>query len=674
MSNISILLVLLLLRLSYQRDNLTATVVLVLYSSELDFKEEAREELIKSSSEDLWNGTSIRLKFLDSKTLSCSHDDYASVMVVTNFLFHDSAARDVLGIVGPSCSNSAYLVAQIIQRSGVSVKHYYTSPLPIALASKLQETSTGLLPPADLVADAAVALIKHANWSKVFALYQSTDTDFNSIFIRLRNLLGNMDTDRTASTLNYSAPVQDVTQGYFKYIFNNLPIRILFLMADPKLARMTLCTAFNFSATYPKYQWVLLKTTLQDILTVPSSQGTVYHLCKDEDILNILKFSIFIDYDTSNTKKMSDTLLTSNSLYSLSIQAIVARIFSNTSSFVGVSQFPIALSIRQIGANSLVTSTAVFSHNFSLLAANMSSDITYVSSDLAFELRNSNLFVVGINLIAFNSLLLIASLVLHIMTIWYRKAQPVKSSTLPFLHVMYIGFYCINFSLHVYFIQKSFSVSSESYLYFCHIFFLTFPVGSVLVMGTVLMRTWRLYRIFVHFRNPGKFLSNYILIAIVFGLASVEIVICIFWYILDPFRINYLFPEPNNYEKTVSYVQQCHSSADDIVLVILLGYNMTLQLCIVLIVYKLHNKIPKCHKHLQFRAAIKMAYILTFLHVFGIPTYAVAQYVLNDVTFEVIFLGITMELMQVFAICLILLPPVFPILRQILHQRNVSFY
>jgi len=652
------LVVLLLFRLSYHSGN--TSVILVLYSSELDFNEEGREEIIKSSSSYTMSGTDIRLEFLDLKATSCHHDNYASVIAVTNFLFHEKTARDVIGVVGPSCSSSANKVAKLIQRSGASVRHYHTSSLPLALASKVQESSTGLLPPADLLADAGAALIKHASWSRVLVLYQSEDIDFNAMFIRLRDLLRNIDTDKAAATLNYSAPLDEVRREDFEYIFKNLPIRILFLMVDAKLARLILCNAFNFSATYPKYQWVILKTTLRDILKVSSRHGAGYKWCKDRDIVDVLKYSIFVNFNGVNTNTMSDTLLTPQYLYSLSIEAITARSFSNTSSSDGVRNIPIVLSIQQMHIVSLLTSSVISNRNFSVLA-NVS-DLTYVSSDLVFKLRHSDTYI-GIVLIVVNTLLLILALLLHIVTVWFRKEQPVKSSTLPFLHVMFIGFYSINFSFHIYFIQKSFSISSDAYLYFCHLFLLTFPVGSILVMGTILVKIWRLYRIFVHFKDPGKFLSNYVLILFVFGLASVEIFICLFWFILDPFRIQYLYPDPNYYEKTLSHVYHCHSSAGDILQVTLLGYNMILQLCIIFIVFKLHKKIPKCHKHLQTVAVVKMAYILVFLHIFGISTYTIAYYIFNDVTVEVICLGVTMELVQAFIIVLMLLPPTLPILR-----------
>ena len=62
-------------------------------------------------------------------------------------------------------------------------------------------------------------------------------------------------------------------------------------------------------------------------------------------------------------------------------------------------------------------------------------------------------------------------------------------------------------------------------------------------MGIVTVKTWRLYRIFMHYLNPGKFLSNSALTLAVLLLTSIDVAIAIIWTVVDPmeFRYNEIF-------------------------------------------------------------------------------------------------------------------------------------
>jgi len=107
-----------------------------------------------------------------------------TTLVMENLLIKEN----LIGLVGLSCSESAYALAQLIPRSKVSLKYIHTSWLPVPLADKVKDVSWGLLPPADILADACMALIHHANWTRVFAMYEHTDTDMNYIFTRFQAL------------------------------------------------------------------------------------------------------------------------------------------------------------------------------------------------------------------------------------------------------------------------------------------------------------------------------------------------------------------------------------------------------------------------------------------------------------------------------------------------------
>ena len=90
------------------------------------------------------------------------------------------------------------------------------------------------------------------------------------------------------------------------------------------------------------------------------------------------------------------------------------------------------------------------------------------------------------------------------------------------------------------------------------------PLSFTLTLGIVTMRTWRLYRIFVHYLDPGKFLSNSALTLAVLLLASVDVAIAIIWTTVDPMKLVYK-------EITVKLVLNMKYSSNQSVSTILCG-------------------------------------------------------------------------------------------------------
>ena len=692
MNNICVLIIVLLLRtgpvkcwtedFSYQRE---VSRILILYSSQLDFGPTAVAELNRSVVTAV-NDVDVRLEFVDLNTSSCSHYVGNALIAVIKHMFYERTS-EVMGIVGLSCSDSSYAVAQLIQRSGIPVKYIYTSFLPAPLAAEVSGTSMGLLPPLDLLAEASVALIKYANWSNVLALYQVQDIDMNHIFTHFQTLLRDKDLDslKNYSTLNYASPLQSVETYRFSQLINRLPIRILFLMLDAKLARRALCTALNLHATYPRYQWVIVKTTMTDILMVKEAQSDSLTTCSNQELLSILQNVIFVNFQMEMNfaaiNYKPECSLSTQYVYEVSIKAILASGVSTTSVSTGKShngsgtptslsdyKLPIVAAVKQVQNDEPVLHLIYSSQNSSFLV--LKENGTFILSTLIRELSLIDLQI-GSFLIAVNILLLVSCLILHTTMLVCRKKMSVKNSTPALLHVLYVGNYMVNVTATIYCIQKTFATSDILYIHFCRVFFFGFPTGLILIVGTIFMKTWRLYRIFIHYRDPGKFLSNCSLISFVVCLGAVNAVMCIFWFVLDPFERIYKEVDHNDFEKTGFYQTTCESKVSNWMNLILLGYSMAIQLGILVLLYRLRNKIPKHHKHLQSNSIVKFGYILLFGYFFAVPMYISARFFLHNFWLEVIVISAFMEYVQLFCIAFIFLPPLLPIFKTKIHDSSI---
>ena len=136
------------------------------------------------------------------------------------------------------------------------------------------------------------------------------------------------------------------------------------------------------------------------------------------------------------------------------------------------------------------------------------------------------------------SLLLLFLVTLHILTLVYRKRKTLKASSVKVLQLAFVGSYMLVLSVFSHILIDSFS---ESYMIVarCHLWHVlntSLAVGLALISSTLCVRTWRLYRIFVYFKNPGKCLSNRALIVVSLLCSSVIALIGLLWFLIDPVR------------------------------------------------------------------------------------------------------------------------------------------
>jgi hypothetical protein len=129
---------------------------------------------------------------------------------------------------------------------------------------------------------------------------------------------------------------------------------------------------------------------------------------------------------------------------------------------------------------------------------------------------------------------------LHTMTIVYRNTQSVKATSPRLIHQAFVGSYICLATLMFLNIGWATDFGPEIDAPICQIIWVWgLPLSFTLTIGIVTVRTWRLYRIFVHYLDPGKFLSNSALTSAVLLLASVDIVIAIIWTAVDPMKFVY---------------------------------------------------------------------------------------------------------------------------------------
>jgi len=146
------------------------------------------------------------------------------------------------------------------------------------------------------------------------------------------------------------------------------------------------------------------------------------------------------------------------------------------------------------------------------------------------------LAIVLLSLILIQLLLIVAA---HVLSTVYSKYGSVKASSPRLKHLLFVGCYVIIACNLLLVILKSFNFERKVHGILCHaIWGWLFGTGFVVSLGTLSVRTWRLYRIFVHSWKPGSFLSDSKLITCVLLLVLINVLNSIVWTAIPEARYN----------------------------------------------------------------------------------------------------------------------------------------
>ena len=257
----------------------------------------------------------------------------------------------------------------------------------------------------------------------------------------------------------------------------------------------------------------------------------------------------------------------------------------------------------------------------------------------------------------------------HILSIVYRKKKAIRATQPKLNQLGYAGCYSFVIALLSYILVEIFSFDSCTHCILYHMINTVVTIGSSLLVGTVCVKTWRIYKIFVKWRNPGKLISDSVLITFVLIVVVGDIVVCTLWIILDPFRLeevdrNRMGAEDN---AEIEVREACVSAYYNIWFASLTAYH-GLQLFVSLyLAYVCHHRIPRVQREFRTNSiiilvcAVSVTISLSFAVWFIIPNSV-------DFTLEFFTLCTTLTLIVYYFLFLVFLPPIFQLWNQLRKQ------
>ena len=260
-------------------------------------------------------------------------------------------------------------------------------------------------------------------------------------------------------------------------------------------------------------------------------------------------------------------------------------------------------------------------------------------------------------------------IILHFLTLIYRDTKLVKAFSPKLVQPAYLGTYTFILTMMLYI---SFFIKDHSPIvgvFICQtVWAWLMPLSFTMTMGIVTLRTWRVYRIFFHFINPGKFISNPALLCILFVMVSVDLLIGTLWTALDTMDFYFeAYATGSTPANEVFLDQTCFSRYNTVWLSVVFLYRITLVLVMVILALLTRNIPNQTFATTSLRV---FSYMFSIVMVLGISVYFLLLYASPHSNIGPILLCATLNIMLILFITCILAPPLLPVIQCKLKKNS----
>ena len=644
----------------------------------------------------------------------CDIESKAVISLVRNVL-HSS--KPIVGIVGPACSIAALSVASLNREGRLGFIQITTGSAPLLTDRTNFPITYGIVSSSTVFADAIFKLMEENQWTNVSVFYETSQQYFTSFYqsfldgFSQRNL--SQDNLITSEITEFFISLQETHQR---------GDRVLIVIAGGTLARGLVCFAYHNNMTFPSYQFILAEKRLSDFLQseLVTPRNEMKYTCTMDQMKMAINGSILLDYNFTATAPESITISgrtveqvqaaysrkvveygndintnVSEDIYAFPFYDAVWTLATGLNSSIdllegNLSNLPIywssaseiisdqVSSVRFQGTSGYISFDNETGHGvgtiIDILQVDNGSQLclgyynassnrtvsftrgTFVEDSFKVEFKTLHpaLIVISALITAVTLALLIA---FHVATVYYREEPAVKASAPRLSNLIFIGCYLLILGIIMHTAQGSVTDDkTTAQLCTCFIWFMN--NGTTLILGTLLVKLWRLYRIFVHtFTSGEENLSDLTLFTFVMILFAADLVPCIIWAAAFPVKAVGIDISNNPPIKVI----QNHCEYHWFGLFVLLHQVLMLLALLYLAIINRHIRQKEFRHSLTINILV---YVLVCIASIGIPAVVIFTELnrnVNITTFFVFALSITVVLLFQF---LLFLPPLLPTLRK----------
>ena len=631
--------------------------------------------------------------------------------------------KQIIGMVGPGCSTAGLLLGPLTGRDRIALINVHIAASPL-LEDRLRfPYSFGILDSSNVIVNGLIALMRHNNWGKVTVLYDESRAFFFStqqLFERRVSNLPGFAIKYSSAVADTYIPLDELQSTDVRIIIllvgPDFVERILclgyhdgflfpsyqfILISETVLVNELTATEFHIDGRTVSCSRENVLATINGSLVInyqlfPLNESEITAVGISNEDFN-RKYRTLID----EQNELKSTKLVPNVFASSYHDAVWALGLALNNSIEPLNKINLTLSEYGLGhrAATDIIRQELLEFDFMGVSGRIkfNNETGYVRRDIAFcqvmnktqnfvalyngstdeiillnhpdfindtfELAVSNLHAPLSAAVVFlftNGIAFILLIVSHLLTVVNRKERVIKASQPKLSHLAYMGCHVLVLAIATYIAIETFDLGGNSRCILSHVFNTGLAIAATLVFGVLCAKNWRIYKIFISWKNPGMLISDKFLITFVLSLLSVDILVSIIWIVVDPFVEN---PKVISRDGGVKIIRQnCSANTFFLWVGLMFGHNSLILLAAIYFSLRCQGRIPRIQREFQTNSTIILVYALAFTLSLGYAIYFSLQG-LTGITLEFTVLCLTLTVGQYLCLVLLFLPPVIQVLK-----------
>ena len=670
-----------------------------------------------------------------------------STKTITAFVNHVlHSGKQIVGIVGPGCSASGLTLSPLNAREPLSLVNVHIAGSLTLFNRTKYPNSFGTLDSTQVFVKASLALMKKNNWKRVAAFYDESRPYYYSTLLKIQNIKNKSVTVFTSAVYSSHVPFDALQQEKMRIVFllvgPDLLGKILCLayqkgMMYPDYQWIVVSRTLEEATPAVSFLYAgkLYSCTREEMYTAVHSSLILHYRLDPINQSMVtdsgLTYKEFLQqynqrvhaYNTHHPKGIIAPSVWAASYFD-AVWSLALALNNSIDALYGMGK---SLSDYHYGQH---TMTEIIRNRFlELDFEGASGKISYDWSS-GYVVRIVNIYkinngrstlvayfngsqVMGIGAASFINdtfpserifttvptalwigflslagIIFLLFVVMHVLTVAYRKHPSVKASSPKLTHIVFVGCYLLIVAL-MSFIVKWGYIQDQAYcrllatVHYCSL------LGYTCIFSTVLGKVWRIYRIFVHFHNPGKLISDWVLMVFIFLSVAVEFVPIVTWSAVNrtsavnsTSAVNRTNSEPKIYlefpseqNKTVTdIVVRCESFQGSnyyIWIAVLLTYNGIIMLASCMLAILTHcYGIPQ--HDFKEKHVIIMAYALTVTLPLGLGIFYILPVKPKNILGEFFIMCFLLTTAVSLSFFCLVFPPIFKVLKNKVHSTKLK--
>lgn len=264
------------------------------------------------------------------------------------------------------------------------------------------------------------------------------------------------------------------------------------------------------------------------------------------------------------------------------------------------------------------------------------------------------------------------TVLLQVVIFIFHDYNSIKASSPRLNPIIVSGCFMITISIVVYTIQVGFlpnlTTSRIAGSVFCNVFAWCVNIGYTLIIGTILVKLWRLNRVFFH-SFQKQFLSDKVMILIIAILMLLEVALCVVWVAVSPLTEVESRTLGKEGDMSVIIVElRCDTKYDWFVGIVAI-YKVLLTA--VVVYYSIRNRSIK-KQFRSTRSVNVMLYAVTLLWGLGGTLWAILFVRRTEVNILYCIMLVLLTLTALLSLLFLLVPPIIPLVEERWHRGKFS--